>query len=236
MFNVYCWRCGTKISEKDVLGLGHFDQQIGKYKGKGFIAFNCPQCKKARYQVLDADFAMIQNQLDKGYNKSPADVIDLDQVIDFHKVLNKIDTVEGFLERCEMASDTISTEIKKPILQPLDVYNLFRNHNSSNLKRLMILTLDKDNFPVNWEFLGEGASRPVSFEPKTIFRTALLMEEKAAVIIAQNLDNHFTQPTQKDILMTKRLINAGKVLGVDFLDHIVIKDNGFHSYDQLNYI
>ena len=233
MLNVHCWRCGARINRDDFLGLGHFDQNIGKYKGKGFVAFNCPKCNKARYQILDDNFVTLNKR--KG-SSCPDDTIDLDQVIDFYQSLCQIKTIDTFLERCEIAAKTINPEVKKAILQPVDVYNLFCELNSSNLKRLMVLILDSNSHLITWEFLGETTGRPISFEPKTIFHTPFLMEEKVSVIIAQNLYKHFTQPTQKDILMTKRLIKAGKVLGVEFLDHIVIEENGFHSYDQLNYI
>jgi DNA repair protein RadC len=229
MLNVYCWKCGTRINEENILGLGYFSQQIGKYRGKGFIAFNCPQCKKERYQILDVNLNAVSGNFS-------VDLIDINQVIDFYRVLKDVKTVENFLERCEASISSINSEIKRAILQPLDVYKLFAELNDANFKQLMILTLDKDNYLINCEFLGEGANRPVSYEPRTIFRVPLLMKEKTAVIIAENFNKHFTQPTQKEILMTKRLIKAGKILGIDFLDHIVIEDNGFHSYDQLNYI
>lgn len=236
MLNVYCWRCGTKINEENVLGLGHFDQNIGRYRGKGFVAFNCPKCNKARYQILDANYTALQKSISKTLHSGSPEVIDIDQVIDFHKMLNEINTIDSFLEMCETTSRPISTEMKKPILQPADVYNLFIELNSYSLKRLMILTLDKDNYLVSWEFLGEGSNRPISFEPKTIFHTPFLLDEQVSIIIAQNLYTNFTQPTQKDIMMTKRLIKAGKIIGVEFLDHIVIEKNGYYSYDQLNYI
>ncbi|ACL69823.1 JAB domain-containing protein [Halothermothrix orenii] len=240
MINVYCWRCGTKVSKKDILGLGHFDQQIGKYQGKKFIAFKCPKCKKARYQILDTDLFSFQKKTSQKFKNSPGvnneAGIDIDQVIDFYKVLNDIDTVDNFLEKCEMASDTISTELDKPIVQPLDVYNLFCELNTTNDKRLMILTLDEDNYLITWEFLGEGTNKPIKLDPKTIFHTSFLLEEKTSVIIAENMNDNFTRPSQKDVLVTKRLVKAGKILGIDFLDHIVIEADGYHSYDQLNLI
>ncbi|MTI61124.1 MAG: hypothetical protein FH762_14315 [Firmicutes bacterium] len=234
MLNIYCWKCGSKINEDNILGLGHFDQNLGKYKGKGFVAFNCPDCKKTRYQVIDS--ISIQNQIKNSINESSSDFINIDQVIDFYGQLQEISTINTFLEKCESSQKTISTEIKKPILQPLDVYNLFHELNSANMKRLMILTMDKDNYLISWELLGEGLSKPISFDPKIIFHTPFLLNNQVSVIIAQNTNKHFTQPTQKDILLTKRLLKAGKILGVEFLDHIIIEENGYHSFDQLNYI
>ncbi|MFW6287161.1 MAG: JAB domain-containing protein [bacterium] len=235
MLNIYCWRCGTAIDGDNILGLGQFDNSIGRYRGKGFVAFNCPKCSKTRYQILDSKNLTIANRIDNSVNQSNSEIIDIDQVIDFHRFLDEIETVGSFLEKCDVTPE-VNTEINKPILQPQDVYKLYNKLNTSQQKRLMILTLDKDNYIISWDFLGEGLKYPISYDPRVIFQTSFLIEEKVSVIIAENLSRNFTEPTQKDLLLTKRLIKAGKILGIDFIDHIVISENGYHSYDQLNYI
>lgn len=236
MLKIYCWRCGTKINEEDILGLGSFDKNVGKYSGKGFIAFNCRKCNKARYQILDANYAVIKNKLGQNVNNNPKDAINIDQVIEFHKLLKKVNTVDSFIERCVVNRDDINNQVKKSILQPLDVYNLFFQLNNENMKRLMILTLNKENQLLSWEFMGEGSNRPISFEPRDVFHTPFLIEEEVSIIIAHNLNRHFKEPSQQEIFITRRLQKAGKLLGIEFLDHIIIEDRGFHSFDQLNYI
>ncbi|MFW6026234.1 MAG: JAB domain-containing protein [Candidatus Woesearchaeota archaeon] len=234
MMNLYCWKCGTRIYDQNILGLGKFDNKIGKYKGKSFVAFNCSKCNKTRYQILNSNF--FENHNNSPITEGLTDNIDIDQVIDFHKILEEIDTIEGFLSKCNNLSNKLSRNINKPILQPIDVFNLYNGLNSSKLKRLMILTLDKDNYVLSWDFLGEGLNHAITYDPRVIFHTALLLEDKVSVIIAENLRSNFIEPSQKDLFMTKKLIKAGKILGVDFLDHIVIENDSYHSYDQLNYI
>ncbi|MFW6377336.1 MAG: JAB domain-containing protein [bacterium] len=235
MLNLYCWKCGTRIYEQNILGLGRFDKKIGKYKGKNFVAFTCPNCNKTRYQILNANYHEDQNSVNN-YNDGLTDSIDIDQVIDFYNVLEGIDTVENLLSKCNNMTNDYDKGINKPILQPLDVFNLYNTLNSTKLKRLMILTLDKDNYVLSWDFLGEGLNRSITYDPRIIFHTAFLIEDKSSVIIAENLRNNFIEPSQKDLLLAKKLIKAGKLLGIDFLDHIVIEEDSYHSYDQLNYI
>lgn len=244
MLNIYCWRCGTKIDKQDILGLGHFDHQIGKYQGKAFIAFKCSQCQKVRYQIMNTNLLSIQK---KSFNKqnnshdnykvlNHGDEIDINQVIDFFEMLNDVDTVGGFLAQCRKKNQNINPRINKPIVQPLDVYNLFKDLNNTNMKRVMILTLDEDNCVVTWEFLGENTGNPIDFDPKIIFHTPFIIENKVSIIIAGNLKDQFNKPSQKEILKTKRLVKTGKILGIKLLDRIVIEKNGFHSYDQLDLI
>lgn len=237
MNNIYCWRCGTRIEDDSILGIGQFDPTIGRYKGKGFVAFNCPRCKKSRYQIIDSSQLTIHNNISNKVNESSQGKINIDQVIDFYKMLDEIETVDSLLENTSYSTEEeTDDELEKPILQPLDVFNLYNKLNSGQLRRLMILTLDKDNYVVSWDFLGEGLNNPISYDPRIIFHNAFVIGEKVSVIIAHNIIEDFVEPTKKELMMTKRLIKAGKILGIDFLDHIVISNNSYHSYDQLNYL
>jgi len=245
LLNIYCWKCGTAVSEEDVLGIGHFDADIGKFKSKGFIAFKCPKCKKVRYQLLEHDMLSIKNKISRknnfNFNNNNKliqhnDSIDIDQVIDFYKILNNIESIDSFLNKCNTSTELVPPDIDKPITQPVDVYNIFTDFNKTNYKRLMILILDQDNYLITWEFMGEGTNKNISFDPKNIFHLPFLLNDKVSIIIAENIKNKYLQPTQKEILITKRLIKTGKILGIEFLDHIIIDENAYHSYDEMNLI
>ena len=242
MLNVYCWKCGNRIDKKDVLGLGNFDKHIGKYRGKSIIAFKCPDCKKVRYQILKSGFLSIKSKLTSNNNYSNGDPIswedqnniDINQIISFFEEMKTINTVEDFLQQCNKSNDIKSPKIDKPIIQPLDVYNIFHELNNDNLKRMLILILDPDNYPIAWEMMGEGTSKAISFEPRIVFHIPFLLDDNVSVIIAENIKENFNRPSQKEIFVTKRLVKAAKILGIEFLDHIVIEKKGYHSFDQLN--
>jgi DNA repair protein RadC len=52
------------------------------------------------------------------------------------------------------------------------------------------------------------------------------------VILAHNHPSGNPNPSVEDIKITKKLVNAGKILGIDVLDHIIIGDNEFRSLKQ----
>ncbi|GEM_PF-859914 len=246
MLNIYCWSCGSKINEKDVLGLGKFDEDIGKYKGKGFITFKCGKCNKVRYQIINRSLLSRQKKYINGKAKShysgtkEKENININQVIDFFESLNQINTVDCFLKKCEKSAGT-STEVEdksllEPINQPLDVYNLFIELSDLNEERLMILALNSDNFPVSWEFMGGGLDRKINLHPRTIYHKPFLIEDNVSVILARNIQENFKKPENKEVLKIKRLKKAGKILGIQFLDFIVIDDKEFYSYDDLDLI
>lgn len=244
MLNIYCWSCGSKINEKNVLGLGKFDQNIGKYRGKGFITFKCSNCNKVRYQIINRSLLTKQKKYitqKKGSHNSELrekEAIDINQVIDFFESLDQVNTVNSFLDKCQNSTGT-STEVEnksllKPINQPLDVYNLYSELSDLNQERLMVLTLNSDNFPVNWDFMGEGLEKEISYHPRVIFQKPFLVRENVSIILAENTKKDFKNPESKELLKLKRLEKAGNLLGIKFLDYILIDKNDFYSYDNLD--
>jgi DNA repair protein RadC len=48
--------------------------------------------------------------------------------------------------------------------------------------------------------------------------------------LAHNHPSGDPEPSEDDLTMTKRLIEAGKILGIEVLDHIIITKNGYFSF------
>jgi len=55
-------------------------------------------------------------------------------------------------------------------------------------------------------------------------------ESAAAVIFVHNHPSGDTRPSQEDILLTRRLVQAGELLGIQVLDHIIVGDGGHFSF------
>ncbi|AZR72696.1 hypothetical protein BBF96_04395 [Anoxybacter fermentans] len=244
MKKLVCSTCGVEIQEQDILGIGTFDRNIGKYAGLTVITFRCSKCHQKEYQVIDHNPFSKINEISIHPELTPEEMmivqreasINCDDQLDFYEAIKEIDTVEEFLIKCNLNRFEKLKKVGQIIQTPTDVFNIFVKYNGLDKKRMMVLFLDEENRLVTWELFGEGTNKPISFDPKNIFRTALLLPQKVSVILAHN---HFTQlstPSKKDILRTKRLVKAGEVLGVEFLDHVIIYEEGYKSFDQLNLI
>lgn len=241
---VYCSSCGSEVEEKDVLGVGTFDSDIGKYAGNTFVSFICPLCHKKKYQFVtenpfrrEEDFHVnihpeLNNQELVLTKRAP--LINCDDIIDFHLELTEIASVDDFLQVCVKEKDLYTTQTRPTITQPVDIYNLFVQKNGFDYKRLMICLINSKNQVVTWETMGEGMSRPISYNPQEIFKTALLLEEDVDIILAQNRGIPMGSPSKKDILRTKRLIKSGRILGVEVLDFVLIHRDGFQSFEQMD--
>lgn len=66
--------------------------------------------------------------------------------------------------------------------------------------------------------------------PREVFRTAVL-RGVTSIIVAHNHPSGNTEPSQEDIGLTSRLLQAGKLMGIDVLDHIIVGE-GFRSLKQ----
>ena len=64
--------------------------------------------------------------------------------------------------------------------------------------------------------------------PREVFRTAIKKNSKA-VVIAHNHPSGDVTPSQEDIKLTRRLQDAGDIVGIELVDHLIIGDNNYKS-------
>ncbi|MFZ2969993.1 MAG: JAB domain-containing protein [Minisyncoccia bacterium] len=67
--------------------------------------------------------------------------------------------------------------------------------------------------------------------PREVFSEAI-KNKAASVIFAHNHPSGDTEPSEDDLEITKRLIEAGKILGIEIIDHIIVTKNGFLSFKE----
>ncbi len=67
--------------------------------------------------------------------------------------------------------------------------------------------------------------------PRDIFREAII-SNAASIIVAHNHPSGDPSPSKADILVTQRLVEAGKLIGIDVVDHVVLGDNRWVSLQE----
>ncbi|HLV08984.1 MAG TPA: JAB domain-containing protein, partial [Halanaerobiales bacterium] len=70
--------------------------------------------------------------------------------------------------------------------------------------------------------------------PREVFKEAI-KRSAAAVILIHNHPSGIPEPSQDDIKLTRRLAEAGEILGIDVLDHIIIGDGIYLSMKEKAY-
>jgi DNA repair protein RadC len=82
-------------------------------------------------------------------------------------------------------------------------------------------------------FVGTLSSATVS--PRDVFRFAL-NDHAASVIVFHNHPSGDPSPSPQDLDFTRKLVEAGKAMDVEVLDHVIVAANGYVSLKQRNWI
>lgn len=80
-----------------------------------------------------------------------------------------------------------------------------------------------------------GTLSSVAVHPREVFRPAI-RRLTAAVILAHNHPSGDPSPSPEDVALTKRLMQAGHILGINVLDHIIIGDGRWISLRAEGYV
>ena len=70
---------------------------------------------------------------------------------------------------------------------------------------------------------------------REIFQKALLAKA-VSIIVLHNHPSGNSQPSAEDINVTKRMVEAGKIIGVEVLDHLIIGDGEYTSLKEKGYL
>ena len=86
-----------------------------------------------------------------------------------------------------------------------------------------MLLLNRKNAVIGINTVSVGSITASVVHPREVFKPAILANA-AAVICAHNHPSGDPQPSNEDRALTTRLVQAGKLLGIDGLDHVIIGD------------
>ncbi|MDF1558076.1 MAG: JAB domain-containing protein, partial [ANME-2 cluster archaeon] len=85
------------------------------------------------------------------------------------------------------------------------------------------------------EIVSLGSLNANIVHPREVFKTAI-QESAAAIIVAHNHPSGDPTPSQNDIDITRKLVETGRVMGIELYDHIIIGNGRFLSLKEQNLI
>ncbi len=106
---------------------------------------------------------------------------------------------------------------------------------SLNQEHLVALFLNTKNQVIHRQTIFIGSLNASIVHPREIFREAV-KRSAASVVCAHNHPSGDPSPSQEDIQVTRRLVEAGKIIGIELLDHLVIGNNRFISLKEKGYL
>ena len=137
----------------------------------------------------------------------------------------KVDIVSIHLVR----EKSILWEYRK-INNPTDAYNLLRDFLSDiDREKFIVVCLNTKNEPVNINTVSVGSINSTLVKPMDVMKTAILSNCNK-ILLAHNHPSGDPSPSKDDLAMTERIRNAGKILGIEIVDHIIIAGKKYYSF------
>jgi DNA repair protein RadC len=122
------------------------------------------------------------------------------------------------------------TKVLDTINGSKDAYNIMRRHLIDlNHEEFWVLMLNRSGKVIAKELISKGGLTGTVADPKIIFNLAL-QHSAASIVMAHNHPSGNLKPSQLDIELTKKIANAGKMLDMNVLDHLIITNDGFYSF------
>lgn len=101
----------------------------------------------------------------------------------------------------------------------------YKEYFAEDKEAFSVLLLNTKNKVIGIKTVSVGNLDTSIVHPREVFKTAILNSAKS-IMIFHNHPSGDTSPSKEDIAITKRLVDAGNLLDIKVLDHIILGDNG----------
>lgn len=120
----------------------------------------------------------------------------------------------------------------RSIRSPEDAYNLFKQFlGELDREYFVVMCLDMKNQPTAMNVCHIGSLNSSIVHPREVMKAAIL-SNSASILVLHNHPSGHSKPSQEDIDVTRRLREAGKIMGIDVLDHLIIGEDSFVSQKE----
>lgn len=125
--------------------------------------------------------------------------------------------------------------IGKTIRSPEDAAGLFDYMKHQNQEHFVAVFLNTKNVVIGKKTIFVGSLNASIVHPREVYREAV-QRSAASIIVAHGHPSGDPSPSKEDIEVTKRLVEAGKVIGIEVLDHVIIGFNRYISLKEKGYV
>jgi DNA repair protein RadC len=116
----------------------------------------------------------------------------------------------------------------KELNDPEKVYRLIKSKlKDYHKEHFYIIALNSRNYSI--AEVSVGSLNASIVHPREVFAEAI-KSKAASVIFAHNHPSGDPEPSEDDLVLTKKLVESGKILGIEVFDHIIVVKDGFFSF------
>ncbi|WP_079710186.1 RadC family protein [Paraliobacillus ryukyuensis] len=127
------------------------------------------------------------------------------------------------------------SEERFTIRSPEDAYEYLRDMQYLNQEHFVVLGLNTKNEILYRETIFVGTLNSSVVHPREVFKS-LIRRSCASAIVSHNHPSGDVSPSQEDVQVTKRLHEAGKTIGIEVLDHIIVGHERYVSLKEKGYL
>lgn len=127
---------------------------------------------------------------------------------------------------------TVKASERRRIITSKDAESIFREIWSSGMEfqeEVYILLLNRAHQVLGWYNVSAGGVSGTVVDPKIIFSIAL-KGLASCIVLAHNHPSGNLTPSNEDIHLTNRLKQAGALLDIPVIDHLILSNEGYYSF------
>ena len=128
---------------------------------------------------------------------------------------------KGYKVKTKLAIEGLNEYKPLQISGPADVYNAFKNLIESDKERFYSVFLDVKNKVIGVDMVSQGTLNSSPVHPREVYKSALLASA-ASVIFVHSHPSGDPTPSVTDREITTKLKQAGELMEIDVLDHVII--------------
>ncbi|HCP17473.1 MAG: DNA repair protein RadC [candidate division TA06 bacterium 32_111] len=122
-------------------------------------------------------------------------------------------------------------EKEKRIRSPKDVFTLLKDIAKRRQENFIVISLDSSMKIIQKRTVFIGTLNTTFVHPREVFADPIV-DRACGIIVAHNHPSSNVEPSREDDVVTSRLVDAGKILGIEVYDHVILSKDSYYSYKE----
>lgn len=137
----------------------------------------------------------------------------------------------GIIACFELGRRVLKDKAPLVCLKPEDVYNGLKDIRNCRKEHFIAFYLDSRNQEIHREIISIGTLNASLVHPREVFEPAV-KHLAANIILAHNHPSGDCLASEEDLAVNKRLVEAGRIFGIEVLDHVIVTENAYMSFKE----
>ena len=145
--------------------------------------------------------------------------------------MNNREIIEIIVQEFEARYDDAANLLSGTFHCSSDIFEWLQTQMPSNQESFWVLLLNNKHRLLRRIRVTKGLVNRSLVHPREVFREAI-KDTASAVILAHNHPSGCPEPSVEDVRITERLVDAGRIIGIQVLDHLILGDGTYYSFSD----